>query len=329
MQKVVFFNTEDHSEVLLEQKMGEGRGLELILCNDQSKEDIVKFCGDADGIITLYDQFTPSVISKLPHCKVIAVQGIGYNNIDLRSATEAGICVTNIPDYCLYDVAVHTVALTLACTRHIVPLNNRVKTGKWGYAGHVMHRLEGQVFGMVAFGNIPQAAVSMLKGFGMKFLAYDPWATDDVLAKYSVARASSLDELLAHSDYVSIHCPLNDNTAGLIGKDAIAKMKPGAFLINTARGRIVDESALLDALKSGVIAGAALDVLAAEKDGDNPLYGLDNCIVTPHTAFYSEQSLVEMRYKAMEQVITVLADGQAPKNLVNKDVLGRARFEQK
>ena len=330
MKKVVLFNAEDQSETLLEQEMAKERGceLELVLCNNQREADIANVCGDADAVITIYSPLTADVIAKLPKCKIISIQGIGFNNVDLAAATESGICVSNIPDYCLYDVAVHTVALTLACARQIVPLNDRVKSGKWGYDGYVMHRLEGQTFGMVAFGNIPKTAVQMLRGFGLKFLAYDPWASDETLAEFGVARAGSLDELLAQSDFVSIHCPLNDGTVGLIGKDAFAKMKPGAFLINTARGRIVDEPALLDALKNGIIAGAALDVLALEKDGDNPLYALNNCIVTPHTAFYSEQAVIAMRSGAIEQVLEVLCEGKAPKNLVNKAVLDKARFKQ-
>lgn len=327
MQKVIFFNTEDQTDMAIEQEMAKGLDLELVLCNDRDNNDLVALCKDADAVITIYSPFTAEVLSSLPACKIVSLQAIGFNYIDVPAATRNGICVTNVPDFCVYDVAVHTTALVLALARHLVPLNGQVKSGKWGYAGHVMHRLQGKTFGAVAFGNIPRETARMLKTFGMEILAYDPFASDEVFKANGARRAETLDQLLAESDYVSVHSPLNDKTRNMIGAKEIARMKKTAYLLNTARGGIIDEAALHSALQNGVIAGAALDVL--EKEGAHfasPLAALENCIFTPHIAFYSEESLIDMRIKAMERVIAVLCKKTPPPNLLNPDVLGNARF---
>lgn len=329
MKKIVFFNAEDQHEIDIELEMVKGLDIELELKNGRKDEDIVEECKDADGIITIYSPFTADVMKQLPKCQVIAVQAIGFNNLDLPQATEEGIALANVPDFCLYDVAMQTAALTLNCARHINELSNQVKfEKKWGYNGFVMNRLEGQTFGMIAFGNIPRHVVPMLRGFGMNFITYAPHVPDEILAEYGVSRAETIEDLLKVSDFVSVHCPLRPENVNLISDDEFRLMKPTAFIINTARGKIVDEEALCRALDQKLIAGAALDVLANEKDGDNPLYSYPNVIVTPHTAFYSEQSVRDYRVKAMEQILAVLCDKKAPKNLLNKDVLGKARFEK-
>ena len=327
MKKVIFFNTEDQHEINTELEMVKGLDIELELRTDQEDENLVDVCKEADGIITIYSPFTAEVMKQLPKCQIIVVQGIGFNNLDLPQATEEGIALANVPDFCLYDVAMQTATLTLACARHITELSNQVKEQKkWGYNGFVMNRLEGQTFGMIAFGNIPRHVVPMLRSFGMKFITYAPHVSDEILAEYGVERAESIEDLVRVSDFVSIHCPLRPENVNLISDREFEQMKPTAFLINTARGRIVDEDALCRALEQKKIAGAALDVLASEKDGDNPLYYFPNVIITPHTAFYSEQSVHDYRIKAMQQVLTVLCDRQAPSNLLNKEVLSHARF---
>lgn len=326
MKKIVFFNAEDQQDLSVEQEMVEGMEIQLELCNDRPDEALAEVCRDADAVITIYSTVDAKALSALTSCQVVAVQAIGFNNLDLKAASELGICLANVPDFCLYDVALHTAALTLACSRHLIQLDRQVKGGKWGYAGHVMNRLSGQTFGMIAFGNIPRTLAPMLKTFGMKLITYAPHVSDNVLEQYGVCRAESLEELLTASDFVSVHCPLRPQNVDLIGARELSCMKPTAFLINTARGRIVNEAALYTALKAGQIAGAALDVLEAERDGDNPLYHLDSVIVTPHTAFYSQQSMLDMRVKAMEQVLAVLQEGRAPENLLNPEALPHARF---
>ena len=326
MQKIVLFNCEDQQDLTLERQMTHGMEIELELCNHQPDEALAEVCRDADAVITIYSTVDENVLHQLRRCQVVAVQAIGFNNLDLQAATANGICLANVPDFCLYDVALHTVALTLSCARHIVSLDHQVKQGKWGYTGHVMRRLSGQVFGMIAFGNIPRTLVPMLKPFGLHCMAYAPHTPDEILKQYGVERAQTLEDLLVASDYLSIHCPLRLSNISLISTRELALLKSSAFLINTARGRIVDEQALCRALKTGQIAGAALDVLETEKDGDNPLYHFDNVIVTPHTAFYSEQSMRDMRLKALGQVLSVLQEKKAPSHLLNPDVLKNARF---
>ena len=326
MKKIVFFNCEDQQDLDIERQLTDGLDLQLELRNHEPDGAMPAVCRDADAIITIYSPVSAEVMRQLPRCQVVAVQAIGFNNLDLQAATENGICLANVPDFCLYDVALHTAALTLACARHVVSLNEQVKSGKWGYSGHWMRRLSGQTFGMIAFGNIPKTLAPMLRPFGLKLMTYAPHTPDEVLARYGVQRAETLDELLIHADFLSVHCPLRPSNVSLISERELALMKPTAFLINTARGGIVDERALYRALKDRKLAGAALDVLASERDGDNPLYHLDNTIITPHTAFYSEESMRDMRIKALQQVLMVLQEKQAPSNLLNPDVLSRARF---
>lgn len=329
MKKVVLFNCEDQTDAELEHALAAGSGTELMLANDRRDEELAELCAEADGIITIYAPLPRRVLERLPRCKAVVVQAIGYDNVDLAAASELGICVANVPDACVYDVAAHTVALALACARRIVPLDRRVRSGGWGYAGFEnMRRVRGQRFGFVAFGKIPRVAAPMLRALGMELAAYAPTVADEVLAEHGVERAHTLEELLTQADFVSLHCPLRPGNVGLIGARELALMKPEAFLINTARGAVVDEAALLAALKNGAIQGAALDVLAAEGAGANPLYALENVIFTPHTAFYSVETLAEVRRGAMEQVLAVLRDGEAPTNLLNPEVLGHARFRQ-
>jgi D-3-phosphoglycerate dehydrogenase len=182
-----------------------------------------------------------------------------------------------------------------------------------------IHRLRGSVIGLVGFGRIPQLVAPKAQSFGMKVLAFDPFVAADVFTRAGVERVE-FPELLRRSDYVSVHTPLVPDTRGLFNKDTFARMKPGAYLVNTARGPIVDEAALAEALDAGIVAGAALDVMTQEPPPPSPLFGRDNVIITPHTSFYSEESLVELQTKAAQEVVAVLS-GQAPRNPVNPEAV--------
>jgi D-3-phosphoglycerate dehydrogenase len=185
-----------------------------------------------------------------------------------------------------------------------------------------IHRLRGTVLGLVAFGQIPQLVAPKAQAFGMQVITYDPYVSDDVLKRANVRRVE-LDELIRTSDYISLHCPLTPETKHLFSTEAFQKMKRSAYLVNTARGPVIDEAALAQALDQKLIAGAALDVMEKEPPGTSPLFGRDNIIVTPHTSFYSEESLVDLQTKAAEEVVRVLS-GQAPRNPVNPEVLKTA-----
>jgi D-3-phosphoglycerate dehydrogenase len=242
--------------------------------------------------------------------------------VDIDAATQAGIVVTKVPDYCIDEVSDHTMALLLAAVRKIPLSNSQVHTGTWKMPAVVpIHRLRGSVLGLVGFGRIPQLVVPKAKAFGLRVIAYDPFVPAEVFQRADV-ESVAFDELLKVSDYVSVHSPLTPETKGLFNAETFRAMKPTAYLVNTARGPIIDEAALAAALDAKQIAGAALDVMTHEPPGSSPLFGRDNVIVTPHTSFYSEESLVDLQTKAAEEVVAVLS-GKPPRNPVNPDVLQR------
>jgi D-3-phosphoglycerate dehydrogenase len=285
---------------------------ELRMSKSNAADDIIAVARDADAIIVCYAQITPAVIAALTRCKVIGRTGLGVDNIDVPAATARGIAVTYVPDYCLREVSDHAMALLLALARKIPLSNTLVQSGRWEMPAVVpLRRLEGQVLGLVGFGNIPRAVAPKAKAFGFEVITHDPFVSKDVLTAAGVA-AVSFDELLARSDFVSVHAPLMPATRGLMNADAFGKMKKGAFIVNTARGPLIDEPALIAALDSGHLGGAALDVVTTEPLAkDSPLLGRPNVILTPHTAFYSVEALQELQTKCATDVARVLS-GEKP-----------------
>jgi len=295
-------------------------GADLKLAKSSSPEDILAVAKDADAVLTTYAKVTGEMIPQMPKVKIIARFGIGVDNVDIPVATSKGIVVTRVPDYCLDEVSDHAMALLLALIRKIPSSNARTQAGEWKMPAVVpIHRLRGTVLGLVAFGQIPQLVAPKAKAFGMRVVTYDPYIPDEVLKRAGVERVE-FDELVGISDYISIHTPLMPATHHLFNADVFSRMKPGAYIVNTARGPIIDEAALAQALDKKQIAGAALDVMEKEPPGSSPLFGRDNIIITPHTSFYSEESLVDLQTKAAEEVVRVLT-GQAPKNPVNPEAL--------
>src|SRR5579864_8571745 len=298
-------------------------GGELRLAPEPTPEGILSVAREADAVLTTYAKVTVEMIQQMTRCRVISRFGIGVDNVDIATATGQGIVVTKVPDYCLDEVSDHAMALLLALIRKIPSANTRTQSGKWEMRAVVpIHRLRGTVLGLVAFGQIPQLMAPKAKAFGMQVVTYDPYIPDDVLKRAGVDRVE-FDELVRISDYISIHTPLMPATHHLFNADVFGRMKPGAYIVNTARGPIIDEAALAQALDQKQIAGAALDVMEKEPPGSSPLFGRDNIIVTPHTSFYSEESLVDLQTKAAEEVVRVLT-GQAPKNPVNLEALKTA-----
>jgi len=298
-------------------------GGELRLAPEPTPEGILSVARDADAVLTTYAKVTGEMIPQMTKCRVISRFGIGVDNVDIPVATSKGIVVTKVPDYCLDEVSDHAMALLLALIRKIPSSNTRTQSGKWEMKAVVpIHRLRGTVLGLVAFGQIPQLVAPKAQAFGMQVITYDPYVSDEVLKRANVRRVE-LDELIRTSDYISLHCPLTAETKHLFGADAFQKMKRSAYLVNTARGPVIHEAALAQALDQKLIAGAALDVMEKEPPGTSPLFGRDNIIVTPHTSFYSEESLVDLQTKAAEEVVRVLS-GQAPRNPVNPEVLKTA-----
>lgn len=298
-------------------------GVELRPQQCGSEEEIIELAHDADGVLNCYAKMTARVIEKLSRCKIIARYGIGVDNVDLVAASKARILVTNVPDYCVDEVSDHALALVLSLARKIVAADAGVKNGNWSVTAHAeIRRLRGQTLGLLGFGKIAKALASKAQPLGMRVLVYDPYLEAELISRHG-AEAVSLDRLLAEADAISIHVPLSPETHNLIGQRELARMKSTAFLINTSRGGIVDEPALAEALKAGRIGGAALDVLSVEPPTqDHPLREAPNIILTPHLAFYSRESVIELQTKAAEEVARALR-GEPPRSPINREVLGR------
>jgi D-3-phosphoglycerate dehydrogenase / 2-oxoglutarate reductase len=287
-----------------------------------------EFLGEAESCDALLNTYagpiTAEVMERMPRCRIIARYGIGVDTIDLEAATRAGIIVTNNPTYCIEEVAEHAMALLLACVRKIAFYDRAVRAGRWEVPpGKPIFRLAGSTLGLVGFGNIARQVAVRAAAFGMRVLYADPFVKE---GQFDVpGKKSDLDELLRGSDFVSVHPPLTPQTRKMIGDNAFSRMKRSAFLINCARGPIVDTDALVRALDEKKIAGCGLDTTDPEPLPDpHPLRGRENVIINPHVAWYSEQAMVGLQSGAPNEVRRVLS-GQWPINVVNPAVKGKNR----
>jgi D-3-phosphoglycerate dehydrogenase len=301
-----------------------GLDINLIRLDARAPEQLIPQVAAADALIVQWATINRRVIDALQHCKVISRYGIGVDMIDLEAASARGIIVANVHDYCIEEVSTQTIGFLLDLNRYTVIQNEHVRAGRWGVAP-VPHgaprRLKGQTLGIIGLGNIGRVVAQKAGGLGLRLLGYDPYVNEESLAGLGVELAG-LEELLRRSDYVSIHCPLVEETRKLIGAPQLALMQPHAYLINMARGPIVDQAALYTALADRVIAGAALDVLEQEPPApDEPLLKLDNVIITPHTSSWSRESLVQLRRGTVQNVVDVLQD-RLPRSVVNRRALG-------
>jgi D-3-phosphoglycerate dehydrogenase / 2-oxoglutarate reductase len=299
-------------------------GAELRMASQPTPEAIVAAAKDADGLLVTYAKINADMIREMKKCRIISRFGIGVDNVDLEAATRQGIVVTKVPDYCIDEVSDHAMALLLSLVRKIPFSSARAHAGRWEMpAVTPIHRLRGTVLGLVGFGRIPQLVAPKAQAFGIRVVAYDPYVPKAVMDKAGVGQVE-FAELLKISDYISIHSPLLPETHHLFSTEVFRQMKPGAVIVNTSRGPVVDEAALAAALDAKQIAGAALDVMEQEPPVNSPLFGRDNVILTPHTSFYSVESLEELQTKAAEEVVRVLS-GQPPRNPVNPEALAAPR----
>ena len=275
-------------------------------------DDIVAVAKDADAVLVTYAKLTREVLTQFTRCKAIGRFGLGVDNIDLPTAKEKGIAVNYVPDYCIREVSDHAMALLLSLIRKIPLSNKLVQSGRWEMPAVVpIRRIEGTVLGLIGFGHIPRLVAPKAQAFGIKVIAHDPFAKPEIFKAANV-ESVDLDTLFKTSDYVSVHAPLLPATRGMMNAAAFAKMKKGAYIVNTARGPLIDEPALIAALDSGQIGGAGLDVVAAEPLAkDSPLLGRDNVIISPHTAFYSIEALNELQTKCATDVARVLSGEKA------------------
>ena len=302
-------------------------GAQLIVAPLWSEDDIAKHAADADAVIVgSTEPYTQKAIQALTRCKIISRYGIGYSNIDVKEATRQGIPVTIVADASMHEVSDYALAFILAFSRKLFPLIQTVRAGNWKpgrgeimKARGKMFRLNQQVLGLVGMGRIGALVAQKAKAFGLKVLVYDPYITPEAAQKAGVERVD-FDRVLTESDYVSLHAPLTPETKKLFGLGEFKKMKPTAYIINAARGALIDEQALCRAITEGLIAGAGLDVTDPEPPfPDNPLLKLDRVLLTGHSSWCSEKSTEELQQRAAENVVMVL-QGKWPPSLINPEV---------
>ncbi|MFL9825609.1 C-terminal binding protein [Rhodoplanes sp. SY1] len=284
----------------------------VVQAKSPSAEDILAEARDADGILVTYAKLPGELLRECKKLKVIGRFGLGVDNIDIPAAKELGIVVTYVPDYCLHEVSDHAMALLLAIARKIPLADRSVHGGEWKMPVVVpLRRFNTMTLGLIGFGGIPRNLAPKAQAFGFKVIASDPYLPQDVFDKAGV-ESVSLDDLYARSDLISVHAPLLPSTRGLVNDEAFAKMKPGVMIVNTARGPLIDEAALVRALDSGKVAAAGLDVVTVEPlPKDSALIGRPNVVLTPHTGFYSVEALLELETKCASDVARVLS-GEKP-----------------
>ncbi len=301
----------------------EKEGIEFIVQACASQEDLVRHAGDADVVWVWGSRaVTAESLAAMPQVGAIIRTGSGTDNVPVVEATQRGIVVANTPEANNDAVANHAIALLLAIVRELPKQDRGVRAGQWSPTSwHSMH-LHGRTLGLVGFGLIGRLVARKMRGFDLNILAYDPYVSAEAMAAESVQPAA-LDAVLSESDFVSLHCPLTADTHHLIGERELRLMKPTAILINTARGHVVDEPALVRALTEGWIAAAGLDVLEQEPpDPDNPLFKLANVLVTPHVAGHSDEDRAASWRLSADTVID-LARGRWPRSYVNRSVKPR------
>jgi D-3-phosphoglycerate dehydrogenase len=292
-------------------------------------DTILNACRDADVLMVVYAKATTDIIENSPKLKGIIKYGVGVDNIDVAKATEKGIVVANVPDYAIETVADHAIGLLLVLARNIMRADRLMRSGKWGsWAAPDSSLLgldtRGKVLGLVGIGRIGKAVADRARALGMKVIASDPYVSSEIASQMQV-ELKSFEEVLANSDFISLHSPLTEETKGLINQKTISKMKNGAFLINTARGPLIEHQDLVAALKSRRIAGAGLDVFQSEPPAkDDPILQLDNVVLTPHIAWYTSEALRRLEMSAAQHAVDLL-HGKMPKNAVNGNKIDSIR----
>lgn len=311
MPKVVIAYNE-FPDTQIEEEILKHVGATVVHARRLDTPEAMEAAKQADALMVTIQQVSAEVVARLQQCQIISRVGTGLDAIDIPAATQRGIWVTNVPDYSVDEVSTHAVALLLAHARRIPTLVDSTRRGVWDSKFvRPIQRLHGQTLGLFGFGRIGQAVANKARGFGLEIIIYDPFVEVQKLEAMGV-KAVDLDTLLHTSDYISLHAPLTNASKRIINEQALGKMKPTAFLINTARGGLIDEDALLKALRDKQIAGAALDVFATEPPPpDHPLLHEERAMITPHIAWYSEAANHDVRVRGAEEVVRVLR-GERP-----------------
>lgn len=302
-----------HKEVNIELPILEAGGANVVAAEDINSPEAIANFGDADALMVTIHEVGPDIMDQMPKCKIICRIGTGMDAIDIPAATERGIWVTNVPDYSIDEVSTHAMALLLAQVRNLFRHRALSQTGTWRYeTERPIRRLAGQTLGILGLGRIGSASAKKGHGLGLNVIAHDPYLPDERFEELSV-RKVDFDTLLRESDLLTLHVPLTDETRKIINAEALAKMKPTAFLANTARGDVVDIDALVDAVRNGVIAGAGIDVLPTEPPPpDHPVLHEEGIIVTPHIGWASNEAGHDVRERGSQEVVRVL-QGNRPR----------------
>jgi D-3-phosphoglycerate dehydrogenase len=297
---------------------------EVRVHNPETEEELIRVAGPADALLVNLHHITKNVIARLERCRVISRYGVGFDNVDIEAAAERGIWVAIVPDYCVEEAADHAIALLLSSIRRVTLKDRLIREGAWKKEGsHPLSRTSRGTLGIIGYGQVGKMVHKKLAGFGFKeFLVCDPYRDKEEIAERG-ARLVSLATLLKRSDYVTVHVPLSSETRHLIGKKEFKAMKEGAVLVNTARGPVIDEAALVAALEAGKLAGVGLDVFETEPlPRPHPLLRFPQVILTDHTAYYSPESVIELKSRAADNVVETLLTGR-PRHAVNHPKLGR------
>jgi D-3-phosphoglycerate dehydrogenase len=301
-------------------------GARLLVAETGEEDELVSLAGEADGILTCFAKVTPRVVAAAERLQVIGRYGIGVDNIAVEEATRRAIPVTNVPAYCLDEVTEHVLAMVLSHARSLRSYDRAVHEGDWSLArGAPIHRVAGRVLGIVGYGKIGQRLGAKARGLELQTIAYDPMLPPEQIREAG-AEPVSLADLAARADFVSVHVPLTNETRDHFDEKLLRSMKPTAFLVNTARGGIINQDALVKALEQGWIAGAGVDVFEPERlPVDHLLLAQDSLIPTPHVAFYSEESVRDLEILAAQNVAAILS-GRRPPSVVNPEVLDDPRW---
>lgn len=295
----------------LERTLFAGAGVELVAAQCRSEADVIAAAADCAGILLQYAPITESVVAALPQLGIVSRIGAGFDTVDTAACERHGVWVANSPDYGVGEVATHALALALALIRNVVAYDRDIRAGEWHYlSSGKLHRASEMTLGIVGLGRIGKRMAHVSRNVFKRVLACDPYLIDGDFPAY-VERAGDLAGLFAVSDVVSVHTPLNDETRGMIDADILGRMRPGSYVVNTARGAIVNTEDLLAALDSGILGGAGLDVLPVEPiPAADPLLGHPKVVLTPHAAFFSVQAEIELRRKAAQNIVTWLKTGR-------------------
>ena len=291
---------------------------EIVVVKDAIDDGLGSLLREATGVINCYVTLTPEHVQEMHQCRIISRTGIGLDTVPIDLATRQRIQITNVPDYCLDEVADHALALVLALQRGICLASNATKAGEWNVqlSGR-LSRLRGQTFGLMGFGRIGRSVAARALAFGFRVIAHDPHMPAATLQAYGVAHAT-WDEVIESSDVLSLHIPMTDANRHMIDAHALSRMKKGAVLVNTARGGLVDTEAVIDSLQCGHLGGAGLDVLDREPPSRQQLaHGLDNLLIAPHVAFYSEEAMQDLQRQSAQAVADVL-QGKEPRHWANR-----------